>query len=118
MGKVLIADDAPAILDALGLGLEDEGFEVQTTDDKQFFEVMQRFHPDILLLDVWFGELDGAELCKQIKADTSLASTLVILISTSPDLETIAATAGADHYLQKPIDLDELATLLNSRKAR
>ena len=67
--KILVADDDPAILDALQMMLELEGYEVITTVDGETIYKMEKEYPDLLLLDIWMSGQDGRDICKYLKKD-------------------------------------------------
>ncbi len=117
---VLVIDDDQAIVDALCMFLEIEGFTAEGYSGSDILEKVKSLHPDLLLLDVWLNGLDGLDICRKIKSDRDLESLPLILISASRDLASKAALAGADDYLEKPFDMDAvLATvhaLLEKRK--
>lgn len=106
--KVLIAEDDPAILDAMKMILEDEGYEVQTTVDGAVIENMSSDLPDVLLLDIWLSGTNGQELCKRLKAQELTRNIPVIMVSANRDGKKIALEAGADDFIAKPFEVEEL----------
>jgi len=105
--RVTVADDDPGILDAVGMFLELEGYEVNATlNGNNIFNLAQL--PDIYVLDIWMSGADGRELCKRLKRDTLTKNIPVILVSASNDLKQSAETAGADDFLAKPFEIDVL----------
>lgn len=106
--KILIADDDPAILDAVSLLLQDEGYDVVTTVDGATVVTMLEEKPNILLLDIWMSGQDGRDICRLLKSQRQTKDTPIIMISANRDTETIAKEAGADDFLAKPFDIDEL----------
>lgn len=104
----MVADDDPAILDALTLLLEDEGYNVVPTVDIETVPRIQESKPDVLLLDIWMSGINGGEICKILKKEIETASIPVIMISANRDTEEIAREAGADDFLLKPFDIDDL----------
>lgn len=105
---IMVADDDPAILDALTLLLEDEGYNVVPTVDIETVPRIQESKPDVLLLDIWMSGINGGEICKILKKEIETASIPVIMISANRDTEEIAREAGADDFLLKPFDIDDL----------
>jgi DNA-binding response OmpR family regulator len=106
--KVLIADDDPAILDVLRLFLEEVGYEVEITDNGATLREFQNGYPDLLLLDIWMSGWNGRDICSFLKSQEVTQHFPVILISANRDTEKIAKDAGADDFIAKPFDLDEL----------
>lgn len=106
--RVLVADDDPAILDAIQLMLSLEGYQVDTTVDGETLYKMEKDFPDVLLLDIWMSGQDGRELCKYLKKNPHTKSIPIIMISASRDVELSAKEAGAEDFLAKPFDMDEL----------
>ena len=108
MKKILIADDDPAILDAVKLILEEFGYKVDTTVDGETIYKMEKEYPDLLLLDIWMSGQDGREICRYLKKEPHLKHIPIIMISANRDTATIAQEAGADDFLAKPFEMDEL----------
>lgn len=106
--KVMIADDDPGILDAVEAMLEFGGYEVSSTPNGATVLDIKSDFPDLLLLDIWMSGTDGRDVCKQLKAQASTKDMPIIMISASTELEKSAKEAGADDFLEKPFDMDEL----------
>jgi DNA-binding response OmpR family regulator len=104
--KIIIADDDPGILDAVGMMLELEGYEVSATLNGNTVITDQYPIPDVYVLDVWMSGADGRELCKKLKSQDETKAVPVILISASNDLKVSAEKAGADDFLAKPFEID------------
>ena len=91
--------------------LSQHGYQVlQATDGADALETIRRLRPSLILLDVVMPGLDGAELCRTLRADPDLADIPVVFVSAlgPKRLHHIAAEAGANDYLVKPVDLAEL----------
>lgn len=108
--KILVLDDDLAILEVLKDILEYSGYKVNTLSrGDKVFEKIQEYHPDLILLDVMLAELDGREICRDIKQQSDIANIPVILISATHDLSTCLNQKGApDDFVAKPFDLDNL----------
>ena len=106
--KILVADDDPAILEAVQMILELEGYVVETSTDGETIYKMKKNYPDLLLLDIWMSGQDGRELCKFVKKDPQTKHIPVILISASRDIRQSAKEAGADDFIPKPFEMDHL----------
>lgn len=106
--KILIADDDQGILDSVSLLLEEVGYEVKTTSDGSTISDFSHFTPDLLLLDIWMAGWNGSDICKELKADTNTKQIPIIIVSANKDGAVIAKDAGADDFIAKPFELDEL----------
>ena len=106
--KILIADDDPAICDSIKMMLELEGYIVSTTVDGETIYKMEKEYPDLLLLDIWMSGQDGRDICKYLKKETHTKDIPIIMISASRDIRKSAQEAGADDFLEKPFEQEEL----------
>jgi len=104
----MIADDDPGIVDAVEMLLEFEGYEVTSTVDGSTVLDMKDELPDLLLLDIWMSGEDGRDICRKLKSINSTKNIPVIMISASRDIKASAMSAGADDFLAKPFEMDEL----------
>lgn len=112
--RILIADDDPAIVDALQFMLEESGYQVEATIEGEKVPEMIRKKPDLLLLDIWMSGQDGREICKNLKSDSDTRDIPVIMISANKDTEKISKEAGADSFLAKPFEMEELLKKVKS----
>jgi DNA-binding response OmpR family regulator len=110
--KILVADDNPAILDALKIMLEEEGYEVETTVDGATAQDMKDHLPDLLLLDIWMSGIDGRDICKRLKSAAMTKHIPIIMISATKDIEQIAKDSGADDYISKPFQMEHLLAIV------
>ena len=104
----MIADDDPGIVDAVEMLLEFEGYQVTSTVDGSTVLDMKDELPDLLLLDIWMSGEDGRDICKTLKQDEATKQMPVIMISASRDIKQSAIDAGADDFLAKPFEMNEL----------
>jgi DNA-binding response OmpR family regulator len=113
--KVLVADDERQIRDLLSEFLTSEGYEVLlASDGEEATGLAEREYPDVILLDVKMPGIDGIEVCKRLKAEPKTQFIPVIMITGYVDNKMAAIGAGADDFVNKPIDLVELAVRLKS----
>lgn len=114
---VVLADDEPNIRETLAFMLEMEGFEViQARDGDEALAKVREHRPGVLLLDAMMPRRDGFEVCRIIKTDPDLAGTVVVMVTAlgqRTDRER-ALEAGADHYVAKPFDENQLLDLVRS----
>jgi putative two-component system response regulator len=109
--KILIVDDESASRAALEMLLRREGYEVHgASDGSSALAECSSFRPDLVLLDVLMPGINGFEVCRRIKATPETRLTPVVLITGLSDTEDRihGINAGADDFLSKPIDVNEL----------
>ncbi|MEJ5090747.1 response regulator [Sphingobacterium faecium] len=113
--KIMICDDDQGILDVLQMLLELEGYEVlpQLNSIHVIKEIMIH-SPDILLLDLWMPVLSGDQILKAIRNTPEIKQLPVIVLSASGDGHKIAMEVGADGFIAKPFDLDDIMLKINS----
>ncbi len=110
--RILVVDDDPAVIHALTCLLKSAGYDARVASSGQ--ACLNRLHetlPDLVLLDVALPDMDGLEVCRQIKADPRLADTSVVLLSsmrTDSDKQAEGLEAGADGYIDRPVGNREL----------
>jgi putative two-component system response regulator len=109
--KILIVDDESAARTALESLLRREGYEVRdASDGPSALHECAKFRPDLILLDILMPGMNGFEVCRRIKATPETRLTPVVLITglsaTEDRIEGI--NAGADDFLSKPLDFNEL----------
>lgn len=112
--KILVADDDPAICDALSMILEDDGYAVHTTVNGATIYEMKEEYPDLLLLDIWMSGEDGRDICKYLKSKHETKNIPIIMISASRDVTESVKLAGADDFLPKPFQMDDLLRKVGS----
>lgn len=106
--KIMIADDDPGIVDAVEIMLDFEGYQVSSTVNGATLLDMQTEFPDLLLLDIWMSGSDGRDICRELKKRESTKGIPIIMISASRDIEKSAYEAGADDFLAKPFEINDL----------
>ncbi len=108
--KVLVVDDQPVNVQLLKRALEREGLTVIPAHTGQdALDLVQREHPDLILLDVMMPDMDGIEVCQRLQQDSRHKNIPVIFITARSSKEGRLAGlgVGAVDYITKPIDLDE-----------
>ncbi len=106
--RIMIADDNAGIVEAVKLMLEDEGYAVDTTFSGTEVKNLHGELPAVLVLDIWMAGEDGRDICKYLKGQETTKHLPIILFSAHKDLPQIAQEVGADDFLSKPFDIDEL----------
>jgi CheY-like chemotaxis protein len=111
---VLIVDDNEDAREALAEIFQIDGFAVLTAaNGQEALELLKIEHPCVVLLDLMMPVMNGWEFLRRRKAQPELAKIPVIVISAVLDRAAGAQAAGADAVLIKPMNLDNLATLVN-----
>jgi diguanylate cyclase (GGDEF)-like protein len=108
---ILIADDDPDLRDIIRSVLEPTGFSVvEAADGELAFEAMKGTLPDLLILDYMMPRLTGPELCQRLKQDMRLRYIPVIMLTGKSEIQdkVFGINAGADDYLVKPFEPQEL----------
>ncbi len=109
--KIFIADDESGFVSTLKSRLEFEGFEVTTAPDgKSTLERIPDEAPDLILLDIMMPEMNGYQVCRELKEDPDTSSIPVLMLTAkSQESDKFwGMEAGADSYITKPFEMDEL----------
>lgn len=105
---ILVVEDEESFVDALVVGLQREGFRVEVArDGVEALEQFQRVSPDLILLDVMLPKLSGIDVCRQIRATSTVP--IIMVTAKSSEIDTVVGLeVGADDYVSKPYRLREL----------
>ncbi|WP_017580567.1 response regulator transcription factor [Nocardiopsis valliformis] len=115
MKRVLVVEDEPAVREAVTEALEIEGYQVMAaTDGGTGLEAVRRWPPDVIVLDVMMPFVDGLTLCRRLRERGDRTPVLVLTARDSVGDRVAGLDAGADDYLVKPFDLDELLARLRA----
>ena len=113
MKRILIFDDDADILDILTYLLNEKGWDVHTrTTCNDIIETLDEVKPDVVLMDNWIPDTGGIVATQTLKKHETYQKIPVIYFSANNDIEKLASEAGADAWLSKPFDLDELELML------
>jgi two-component system, OmpR family, response regulator MprA len=108
--KILVVDDERAVRDSLRRALELQGYEVELAGDGA--EALARLnangHPDAIVLDILMPEIDGLEVCRQLRRAGNSVPVLMLTARDAVGDRVEGLDAGADDYLVKPFALEEL----------
>jgi len=119
--RILIADDDPAIRYLISITLESQGYELYiATNGYQLVRMAQEIMPDLLLIDLMMPHMDGYEAIRQLRNDTR-TSHLPIIIVTAKSASGEVVTgfeSGADDYITKPFNTDELVARVKGHLRR
>jgi len=117
-GKVMIIDDDKNLADMHALQLNQDNYKVKViTKPLAAYEALLKYKPDVILLDVHMPDINGLELARLIRQDSTLLSTPIIFISADSDEEVHhdAVSISGDVFMQKPLNKDDLVTMVGNR---
>ena len=112
MAKILIVDDDIQTTKILELLLSEKGYEpTSVNDSSQAIQAAKSINPDLIILDLMMPEPDGFKVCRKLREDAQFIFTPILIVTAldSTDSQNVDYGAGADNYLIKPYDIDELA---------
>ena len=109
--KILVVDDDPVMVKLLESTLTDKGFDVMVTQEAA--DGLQKAinnKPDLIILDVMMPVINGFNFCRLLKSEQSRQDVPIILLTSRDEMEDIqiGLEMGADAYLTKPVNMDEL----------
>jgi len=107
--RILLVEDEPTIRDGIQINLELEGYEVVPTGNgKKALELVAGQHFDLLLLDVMLPDVDGFSITEQVRLSNNEVPILLLTAKDMPQDRIAGLKRGADDYLTKPFNLEEL----------
>ncbi|MBK9335901.1 MAG: response regulator transcription factor [Lewinellaceae bacterium] len=107
--RILLVEDEPTIREGLQINLELEGYEVVPTGNgKKALELVAGQHFDLLLLDVMLPDVDGFSIAEQVRLTNNEVPILMLTAKDMPQDRIMGLKKGADDYLTKPFNLEEL----------
>ena len=115
-GKVLVVDDSLSVRTQMDLCLRLHDLAVDFAEDAEgALELIENSNYDVIFLDVVLPEMDGYKVCKLIKSNETTRSIPIVMLTgkTSPFNKVRGVMAGCDRYLTKPVDAEELKTVLH-----
>jgi DNA-binding response OmpR family regulator len=113
--KIIIFDDDEDILSICSFILEEQGWKVTAfADCNNIIEKVSNIMPDVILMDNWIPDDGGIIATQKLKQNESLKGIPIIYFSANSDIELLATHAGAETYLAKPFDLEELERFINT----
>lgn len=118
MEKIIIVEDEPALLETLSYNLERQGYEVVTANNGLVALKLAREHqPDLVLLDVMLPGLDGFEVCRVLRKETTIP--IIMLTARADEVDKVVGLEmGADDYLTKPFSMRELMARVKAQLRR
>ena len=114
MPRILIVDDDPMIADSLGYLLTSEGFEVEAVfNGADAFTALERFQPDLVILDVMLPDISGMDICRHIRSYSALP--VIMLTARGDEVDRVTGLElGADDYMSKPFASRELVARIRA----
>jgi DNA-binding response OmpR family regulator len=109
--RILIVDDEPNIVVPLQFLMEQNGYRVKIAESGEAaIDLMERFRPDLVLLDIMLPGINGLEVCQVLREDPDLKQTKIVLVSAlGRDVDMATGMAmGADAYITKPFSNREI----------
>ena len=116
--KILVVDDESDITELISLYMEREGYLVQTTDNgEDAVSLTASFRPDLIILDIQLRQMDGFDVCKQIRASSNVP---ILFVSCKNDDTDIihGLTVGGDDYMTKPFSPSQLVARVKAHLRR
>jgi two-component system, OmpR family, KDP operon response regulator KdpE len=118
VSRVLVVDDEPQLLRALGTNLKARGYDVDIAPSgEEALVLAARTHPDVVVLDLGLPGIDGTEVIRGLRGWTSIPIIVLSVRETEGD-KVAALDAGADDYVTKPFGMDELLARLRAALRR
>lgn len=116
--KVFVFDDNPDILELCTIILQDAGYDIKTSStSNHIIDQVMAYTPDIIFMDNWLPDVGGIDATRELKANDLLKNIPVIYFSANNDVKSLADQAGADGYLSKPFDIEELEAIISRHLA-
>ncbi len=114
MANLLIVDDEPVIVESLAYSLRRENYEVSIAENgPDALELFDKTHPDLVVLDLMLPGMDGLEVCRRLRARSTVP--IIMLTARSDEVDKILGLEiGADDYLPKPFSFRELLARIRS----
>jgi len=107
--KIYIFDDNEDILELCTMILEEAGYVIKTSStSNDIIGQVSGYMPDLIFMDNWLPDLGGIEATRMLKACAALRHIPVIYFSANTDIRILSEKAGADHFLAKPFNIQDL----------
>ncbi|MDP4129610.1 MAG: response regulator [Bacteroidota bacterium] len=113
-GRVMIFDDDTDLLEVCSIVLKSKNYEVESCNRcHSIVQDVELFAPDVILMDNWIPDTGGVKATQLIKRHSGLKGIPVIFFSANNDVRELAVEAGAEFFLQKPFEIDELENIVS-----
>ena len=117
MAKILIIDDEIQTTTLLEMLLSRKGYQTTSVNDSSMaVQEANKTKPDLIFLDLMMPDPDGFKVCRMLRADTRFIFTPILIVTALDDTDSkiVAFGAGADGYIIKPYDIDELVATIKT----
>lgn len=116
--RILVVDDEPQITRVLRTSLSSHGYDIRVANDGETaLEIMKDWSPDMVITDLAMPNMDGLELCRQLRTRTQIPI-LVLSVRGEERTKVKALDAGADDYVTKPFGIEELLARVRANLRR
>jgi len=113
--KILVLDDDPDICTMIKMVLDYHGYEAMDAEtEEKANAILGSTAVDLIIMDMLLSGADGSDICKKLKEDAKTASIPVLMFSAHPNARKICMAAGADDFIAKPFEMNELLEKINS----
>ena len=113
--RILVVDDESSISELIATSLRFVGFDVRTAaNGAQALQVAEEFQPHAMVLDVMLPDLDGFEVCRQLRTEGHNVGVLFLTAKDGMEDKVAGLTIGGDDYMTKPFSLEELVARLRA----
>src|SRR5713226_580867 len=109
--RILVVDDEPVLVETIAYNLEQAGYQVTTAaDGSSALEAARSETPDLIILDIMLPEMDGLEVCRQLRRESNTSTTPIMMLTAKGDEidKVVGLEVGADDYVTKPFGRREL----------
>jgi len=111
---ILILDDDPDICMMIKMVLEYHGFiAIDVDNEEKAFKILSSQSIDLIIMDMLLSGVDGTDVCRQIKKDPAKSSIPVVMFSAHPTARESCLAAGADDFISKPFEMNDLISKVN-----
>lgn len=113
-GRVMIFDDDNDLLEVCTIVLKSKNYTVSALNKcNDIVEEVKSFLPDVILMDNWIPDVGGVKATQLLKNSVDLKTIPVVFFSANDRIQDLAAEAGADFYLQKPFEIEDLEMMVS-----
>ncbi len=117
--RILVIDDDPDIGIMIKMILEYSGYSVLVSDrGDQAEELIRNNHVDLLIMDMLLSGINGVDVCRRIKQMNTTSHLPVMMISAHPNARETCLEAGADDFIAKPFDMDDILSKISKLVAQ
>ena len=112
--RILVLDDDPDIGTMIKMMLEYKGYSVTVSDRADHAEeVLRNNSIDLIIMDMLLSGVNGTDICAELKENSSTAHIPVMMISAHPNAKEICLQAGADEFISKPFDMQDILSKIS-----